>query len=165
LKTLQENSPYPSVSQVLSLFKDRCPKCRRIANTVHELEPRSRGVTTMRMQNRTAICDPCHEEFHKQGASEHNISVWKEIIFDYLQDAGTWEVYKNWGSDVQIKTIGTIMSKTDKYFKFVGQNIVFLCEQLEKETKMQEDILQGFYMAAMNRAENAENELEKLKNV
>ena len=99
MSKLPESSPYPSTNQVLSLFKDRCPKCRNIANTVHELEPRSRGQYTMRMQNRTAICDKCHDEFHQQGASEVNVSVWKEIIFDFLMDIGTWVVYRDWGKD------------------------------------------------------------------
>lgn len=77
----------------------RCPKCGRQSSETHELEPRSRGEWTNKMQNRTAICRYCHNEFHKQGASEVNVRVWKEIIKMYLESIGNWEKYENWGQD------------------------------------------------------------------
>ena len=84
----------------MRLFKNRCPQCRGIAHTVHELEPRSRGITSMRMQNRTAICHPCHDAFHRLGASNSNILRWKEIIKDYLTSIGAYEEYINWGVEL-----------------------------------------------------------------
>lgn len=96
---LPENLRYPTVDQVQELFRWRCPKCRRASRCVHELEPRSRGKDSMRMQNRTAICNTCHIEYHKYGASEQQIAAWKEIIFEYLSAIGNWETYLNWGYD------------------------------------------------------------------
>lgn len=98
MNTLQENLHYPSPEQVMFLFKGRCPACYGSAVTVHELEPRARGQYTLRMQNRTAICRDCHDDFHKHGASEHNIAVWKVIISEYLKSIGNWDLYNNWGN-------------------------------------------------------------------
>lgn len=89
---------YPSEEDVIGLFRGRCP-CKRPARTVHELEPRSRGRQSLRMVNRTAICRECHEEFHRQGASESNIQTWKEKIRDYLESIGAYETYVNWDND------------------------------------------------------------------
>lgn len=75
------------------LFRGRCPKCKRWAVTIHELEPRSRGKDSMRRNNRTPIDAECHEEFHRQGASEENIEAWKLIIKTYLVNLGNWEEY------------------------------------------------------------------------
>jgi uncharacterized protein with PIN domain len=83
----------------MKLFDNRCPNCRGMATEVHELEPRSRGKYTMRMQNRTAICRTCHDEFHKYGSSEHSVNIWKEIIHDYLRNIGAWDIYMNWGNN------------------------------------------------------------------
>lgn len=81
----------------MELFRNRCPKCRKTASTVHELEPRSRGAASMRMQNRTAICSTCHAEFHRQGASDKNIREWKELIKTYLTRIGNYTAYEAWG--------------------------------------------------------------------
>lgn len=96
LKNWQESKRYPSREQVLDLFKYRCPRCRQSAFVVHELEPRSRGEDSMRMDNRCAICFLCHENFHAHGATDLNISDWREDIKKYLIAIGNWEEYSNW---------------------------------------------------------------------
>ena len=75
------------------VFKNRCPKCRRLAATIHELEPRSRGKASLKLQNRTAIDRECHEEYHRLGASDKRIAEWEEYIEKYLRSIGTWELY------------------------------------------------------------------------
>lgn len=97
MKNSQGVMRYPSSEQVAELFNYRCPKCRRGYSTVHELEPRSRGQRTLRMQNRTAICYWCHLEYHNLGASEENIAKWKKIIEVYLTSIGKYDEYMNWG--------------------------------------------------------------------
>lgn len=78
--------------RLLEIFRGRCP-CRRMAVTIHELEPRSRGKSSMRFTNRTPICFECHNEFHRKGASKKNIVDWKDKIEKYLRAIGTWEQY------------------------------------------------------------------------
>ena len=75
------------------IFKGRCPKCRKIAVTIHELIPRSRGISSMVLTNRTPICFDCHDEFHHNGASPSQISEWHSIIKQYLINIGTAEEY------------------------------------------------------------------------
>ena len=99
LNISQDSSLYPSVTEVLAIFGYTCPKCRRAATTVHELEPRARGARTMVMQNRTAICGICHEQYHRFGASEEQVSAWKEIIRQYLITTGMWVSYRDWGKN------------------------------------------------------------------
>jgi 5-methylcytosine-specific restriction endonuclease McrA len=79
--------------RLLDIFDGRCPMCRSMATTIHELEPRSRGERSMRFTNRTPICDPCHNEFHRLGASEKNIGKWKKQIEKYLTQIGRLELY------------------------------------------------------------------------
>ena len=79
--------------RLLEIFDGRCPMCRSMATTIHELEPRSRGSASMRFTNRTPICDECHNEFHRKGASEKNIDAWKKIIRSYLEQIGRLELY------------------------------------------------------------------------
>jgi len=102
LKESQNSMRYPSVDEVVEIFNGRCPKCRRGYSTVHELEPRSRGTHTLRMQNRTAICYYCHIEYHNLGASKKNIAEWTEIIKKYLTSIGRYEEYLNWGKDAEV---------------------------------------------------------------
>lgn len=90
-------SLYPSPRQVMEIFNGRCPRCRRVAIEVHELEPRSRGRKSMAMQNRVAVDRICHDEFHRIGATQANISAWEEYIQSYLTNTGRWEEYKYWG--------------------------------------------------------------------
>ena len=78
---------------LLEIFKGRCPKCREMAYTIHELEPRARGSTSMRRMNRTPICVRCHNDYHSKGASEKNVNEWKAIIKEYLTIIGTWDLY------------------------------------------------------------------------
>ena len=79
--------------RLLEVFDGRCPSCRSMAVTIHELEPRSRGIASMRFTNRTPICDTCHNEFHRLGASKNNIAKWKKIIVKYLTEIGNLELY------------------------------------------------------------------------
>jgi transposase-like protein len=75
------------------IFKGRCPKCRRVAVTIHELAPRSRGAGSMLFTNRTPICAECHDTFHRNGASPSQIEIWHGIIKTYLINIGTSEQY------------------------------------------------------------------------
>lgn len=95
---LPEDTLYPSVEEVQQIFNYRCPKCRRASYTVHELEPRARGKYTLLMQNRTAICFECHDNFHGKGASMEQIHEWQDYIKSYLKSIGRWEEYLGWGS-------------------------------------------------------------------
>lgn len=88
--------PNPTTEEVLELFEYRCP-CRMRAHTVHELIPRSRGSRSNGMQNRTAICLKCHDEFHSKGSSETSIGEWRQKIFIYLSSIGKWDEYINYG--------------------------------------------------------------------
>lgn len=99
MKTSPNVMLYPSSEQVMDLFVGRCPKCRKGATTVHELEPRSRGQKSLQMQNRTAICYWCHLEFHNLGASKENIERWKVHIQKYLTSIGKYDEYLNWGKN------------------------------------------------------------------
>lgn len=43
--------------------------------------------------NRTAICHSCHDEYHRQGASDELIAEWEKKIESYLKLIGTWDEY------------------------------------------------------------------------
>ena len=79
--------------KLLEMFDGRCPNCRSMAATIHELEPRSRGKASMRLTNRTPICDNCHNEFHRLGASKKQVDKWKKIVSHYLKVIGRLEQY------------------------------------------------------------------------
>lgn len=87
---------YPTREDVLKIFDYRCPRCRQYATVVHELEPRSRGQKSMRMDNRCAICHICHEQYHALGATDVNILEWKEDIRKYMVSLGRWVEYSTW---------------------------------------------------------------------
>jgi hypothetical protein len=78
---------------LFSIFKGRCPKCRKVATEIHELAPRSRGASSMLLTNRTPICRGCHDEYHRAGASVSQIEEWHGIIQLYLTNIGTAEKY------------------------------------------------------------------------
>lgn len=58
----------PDYERIMELFDHRCVVCGRMAVTVHEIEPKSRGrQIAMQFENRISICHPCHVWVH-----EHN---------------------------------------------------------------------------------------------
>jgi len=54
---------------VLAYFHGRCIVCPASATVVHEIEPRARGETSMRFENRVALCAEHHEWAHNVGAN------------------------------------------------------------------------------------------------
>lgn len=40
-----------------------------------------------------AIDNECHEDYHRQGASDKLVSEWKSLIETYLKSIGTWNSY------------------------------------------------------------------------
>jgi len=59
----------PNRDKIIHIFRGRCIRCMRPANVVHEDEPRSlRPKTWAAIENRTPLCDACHEWVHQQGA-------------------------------------------------------------------------------------------------
>lgn len=80
--------------EIYKLFNEKCPKCKRKADTIHEIRPRSRGRSSMLLYNRTAICHTCHSEYHKHGASKSLVEEWQSIRDDYLTKLGKSWTFK-----------------------------------------------------------------------
>ena len=67
----------PTSRQILAFFKNTCVICGHIACVVHEIEPRSRGNSALRFENRVALCLDCHDWCHNQGVSQKEIESLK----------------------------------------------------------------------------------------
>jgi hypothetical protein len=48
------------------------------------------------MINRVAIDAECHEEYHRQGASDTLIAIWRLKTELYLKSIGAWEEYEQY---------------------------------------------------------------------
>lgn len=73
---------------VLSVFNYRCAICGGRAVTCHEIIPRSRGKKSLEFENRIAICNDCHDEEHRLGASPIRINSLQETRKNYLISIG-----------------------------------------------------------------------------
>jgi len=69
---------------VLRIFEFRCAICRHPAGTVHEIVPRARGKKSLTFSNRMAICNDCHTEEHRVGASPKRVVELHTIRTEYL---------------------------------------------------------------------------------
>jgi len=67
----------PTSQQVIAFFKGRCVICLAPACVTHEIEPRSRGNSALRFENRVALCSACHEWAHAMGISKKLIYMMK----------------------------------------------------------------------------------------
>lgn len=53
---------------ILRLYKNRCIRCRRQSNTVHEKKPKSLEPNWDTVENRVVLCNECHDQVHAEGA-------------------------------------------------------------------------------------------------
>lgn len=54
--------------KIIKIYKNRCIRCRRVSNTIHEKVPKSLNPNWDTLENRVVLCDECHELVHSQGA-------------------------------------------------------------------------------------------------
>ena len=57
---------------ILWLFDNKCVRCGRRTNTIHEIKPISHGKGSLHWKNRIPLCITCHDWAHSVGT---NISI------------------------------------------------------------------------------------------
>lgn len=73
--TSKKNLPNPDDTTVTddfirAVFHHHCIRCNLPADTIHEIEPRSKAPKTwMRFENRVILCYSCHLWAHHKGAN------------------------------------------------------------------------------------------------
>lgn len=56
--------------RIYELFHHRCILCRKWSVDIHEIDPRSSGKKSMRLENRVVLCYRHHTWAHRIGASK-----------------------------------------------------------------------------------------------
>lgn len=77
--------PTADSSFIFWLFKYRCVMCKRPAQDVNEIIPRSRWtLAAQEWKNRVPLCRNCHNEFHRSGVTNAKIQEMQNKRKDFL---------------------------------------------------------------------------------
>lgn len=55
------------------VYRGRCVHCGRKADQIHEIVPRSKDKDALRLSNRVALCQKCHEWAHPTHKSRERL--------------------------------------------------------------------------------------------
>lgn len=60
---------------ILWLFDNRCIKCGRPTNVIHEIVPISHGKSSLHWKNRVPLCQSCHSWAHDVGTNNSTTTL------------------------------------------------------------------------------------------
>jgi 5-methylcytosine-specific restriction endonuclease McrA len=82
-------TPINDAEWIWKLFKGRCIVCRKAAQDLNELIPRSRSQKSLLdWKNRVPMCRECHVKYHASGVSLQKLVALKEKRAEYLRSIG-----------------------------------------------------------------------------
>ncbi len=68
---------------ILWLFDNKCVKCGRNTNIIHEVIPISHGKVALHWKNRVTVCNVCHDWAHSVGTN-NSIPILQEKRKEFL---------------------------------------------------------------------------------
>jgi len=84
--------PTPEPYFIGWLFRNLCVMCKHPATQINEIIPRSRSKESVEdWTNRVAICENCHNEYHKNGVNDKAIAEMQQKRIDFLKEMGREE--------------------------------------------------------------------------
>ena len=78
------------------LFRNRCVECKKLADEINEIIPRSRSKNSiLTWENRVTMCKECHREYHRKGVNDKAVVELQEKRKQFLISMGR-EDYANY---------------------------------------------------------------------
>lgn len=84
----RKSMPSSNLDRLKSLFHNRCVRCQKVGDEVHELIPRSQTKNWDTIDNQVLLCSPCHWWAHQIG-TRLSTPILKQFRTQRLKEYGS----------------------------------------------------------------------------